>query len=332
MEEERTTKVSIKVEGRNCPFHSYWDDSTSSCYRADPATFGETEVTFVTPSTKFFEITAPSLLGSLSISMHEPNPDVLLLSRWEGTPSILHHDMEINKREMYSSPRPGLWVIAFRVSRPGTHKFEVAVEDCRNQPGMGPGCATEYREAENNGTLQISLDEFRYWRFVASKDLSLNVSVTTLTHTEIPLLYVTKGTLPGPGNSDFFSCNQGHCDLVRSIHVDKKIHNEEVWFVGVRGTHANTVYGLWFNSTCSPDCQIDDRGTCEITGVCLCELDRTGTDCSIAFPLAGEYIFLIVFSAVILAMSLLGSVFWACIHLRYEYEMVPEGQKGTTLS
>lgn len=342
VDKDNVTFVTTVLKGSNCTQNTFYDDVAAIpiCRAANLSlALGVNSVTFeedLVPSTKYYVLTVPDLGGSLTVSpvkspLAAEFPMVIVL-RYSGNPSQTSNDAnDLLGPAKFDLPRPGQWVIGIIGNEPGTYEFNVSLVACPANSGLaGPECNIPYAEAKENMTLVAFPNKYSFWVFNATKGHGLNVSVTTEDRTHIPNLYVSKGNLPTGDDHDISNCNQEACDLIRSIRTEIAATSEwELWFISVTAsvTEGNTTYGIWFNETCPTTCETDNHGFCEEegpkTGVCTCQLDYTGIDCSISHGLGAQYIVLIIIVALVVASAIIGFVAWAYMRRkRVNYELV----------
>jgi len=223
-------------------------------------------------------------------------------------------------------PQPGLWVFAVHyISTAQIADTTLSLNGpppCKEGEAAPPnGHCMEIPMAENNVTLLITGEDGEhptyYYRFVATHDQRLEVSLTTLNLTNLPFLYASRGQLPltDGSNADITNCNGDYCAQVRRIHHNVTADPEE-WFVTVftslgKSANSNMTFGIWWNETCVPDCTKNNRGQCRLDGTCDCLLDFEGIDCAKSDGLGAPYIVLIIIASLVVASAVVGFVAWA---------------------
>jgi hypothetical protein len=258
--------------------------------------------------------------------------DFTIYARYNGCPSVLHHDfIDAGNGTITVTtpiPHPGTWVFGVHSTVAASAKFSIEETPCPAGHAGFP-CA-DIPKAENKAQVVITstgqLSTYYYY-FRATKEQGLLVSITTENHTltGIPSLYATRDQLPDltGANADITNCNGGYCGSVRSIAHN--VTEPEDWFIAVHSnqTGGNITFGIWFNTSCVAGCQTDNRGTCNDDGTCDCQIDYTGIDCSISKGLGPHYIVLIIIASLVVASAVIGFVAWAYMRRkRQNYEIL----------
>jgi hypothetical protein len=328
------TTVHVSLTGAECPSFDVFGPSCTPTIIIDNSTFLHD---LTQGEDAYFTYTAPDhdgmVVGKLVFSARTETggfvdvQDFLLYARYMGTPSALVNDAidSANGTIIVDSPRRGSWIFYVHAMANGTYMFSVEEHLC-SAGTAGSDCHLQIEPAFNNMSLTITPERgVRYLRFRSTPQQGLLVSVTALNSTNIPFIYASRYQIPVLGKdviADVRNCNRDYCSVVRSI-----AHNttaEEDWYIVVDASVAgNTTYGLWFNTTCVPNCVEDSHGSCLDSGLCDCELDFEGIDCSISKGLGPQYIVLIIIASLVVASAIIGFVAWAYMRRkRANYEIV----------
>jgi len=315
------------LTGDDCGNTGYWDGT--SCVPSTGAIpdWGSTfSADFTKGETKFWTFNNPSYVGTLKLSVDasgDVNADTAeMWARFQGVPSKAINDaMDTNGNLTAVSPRPGTWVFGVHSASGGTGTFHLSGQVCGPNSG-GVGCMIPVFNITNNASLVLQRNPV-YYRIEAVPAYPLKVSVTTANQTNIPYLYATRGVIPSKESADVTNCNGEYCNVVHYITFN--VTEPEEWFIGVfpSATTGNTTYGIWWNDTCVVGCITDNHGQCEPSGLCECEIDYEGIDCSISKGLGPQYIVLIIIASLVVASAIIGFVAWAYMRRkRANYEIV----------
>jgi hypothetical protein len=329
---DQNSTVSLTLVGQDCK----WGEFGMGCV---PSTNIEnTSYPFTQGEDKYFIYHAPQysyeegLVSRLSFqaTLEEGglvSEDLLIYARYLGTPSALVHDAidNANGTLIIETPRPGPWVFYVHPIQNGTYTFHIMEEKCPQFRG-GANCEFVIEPAFNNMTLTITSEKgARMLWFRTMTEQGLLISVTTSNNTDIPYIYANRWQVPVVNDkeiiADVRNCNRNYCSLVRSI-----AHNStnEDWYIAIApSTSGNITYALWFNTSCVPECETENHGECKDSGLCDCEIDFEGIDCSISKGLGPQYIVLIIIASLVVASAIIGFVAWAYMRRkRANYEIV----------
>jgi len=140
-------------------------------------------------------------------------------------------------------------------------------------------------------------------------------------------LYVRRGAIPTEKDYDYMNCNvPNSCGYARIINLNQTaavIPANYTFFIGVYGK-ANTTFGIWFSSTCPPQCiNQDESGVCVFSGgnvgQCQCADGFSGLDCTLSNGnLPTQYIVLIIIASLVVLSALIGFFAWAYMQRKRE--------------
>jgi len=332
VEGDKNTTVTISITGDDCAWPTFGPNCITGVPLTGNFTFdfktGEQDQYFYYDAPTYDDRTVASLKFSASAAGggSVDAEDILLYARYLGTPSSKVYDgVDANGTVTVDSPRRGMWVFYVHAIATGTYDFQIDEHVC--EPRMaGPSCNIPVEDAFNNMTLTITMDKgSKYILFRTAADQGLVVSATTSNSSNIPFIYASRWQIPVVTDkgitADVMNCNRNYCSVVRSI-----AHNStgEDWYIIVEGSSGeNVTYGLWFNTTCVPDCATENHGDCLDSGKCMCEIDYEGIDCSVSKGLGPQYIVLIIIASLVVASAIIGFVAWAYMRRkRANYEIV----------
>jgi len=329
--------VHFMLTGAVCDMATeYWDTTTCVAATALTSANDTFSATFTAGETKFWTYMTGPGLSHLTFAML-PGEEIsavesVTAARYFAGSYVIHDMSDNNGTLTIISPRQGLWVFSVHAASAGTADFKLNEFKCGGN-SAGDGCMIHVRDPFTNMSLVITPEDgWMYLRFVVDETMPLLVSITTNNGSNIPEMYASNGQIPvklldGTILADIRNCNREYCDVVRSIVRNVTTPAAgiiEDWYIAIFTTvPGNTTFGLWFNTTCIPDCDTDNHGECEDSGRCLCEIDFEGIDCSISKGLGPQYIVLIIIASLVVASAIIGFVAWAYMRRkRANYEIV----------
>jgi hypothetical protein len=302
-----------------------YDEDLEECVVPHPLETNSHVIKFEHDVPQYFVIDSGKLVGSIYLceeDVPEQAATVTFYVRRNGAPSKEHNDY-VGSCVTITSPRVGQYYVRAVPTSQGDKNITLIVENCASIPGKaGPGCSIDYKQASPLMTQTLGTN-YVYWQVNVSVAINLYVSVRSQNGTNNPQIYASMGQIPSEGNADVSGCNQGACGAVNAIMVNITGANQ-TWFVGINGVN-DTVYGIWYNSICAPNC--DDHGECTLTGlqagVCECVADFIGVDCGTTNGLGAQYIVLIIIASLVVASAVIGFIAWAYMRRkRVDYEHV----------
>jgi hypothetical protein len=309
----KNATVHLTIDANTCG-NQHWDGN--NCVAATPIdTKTSLPVHFTAGQSQFFSFAAPAFLGSFNLTVRSiaesAVEEITTWVRYESTPLPDHHDGKGTDSVAFTSPRPGQWILRVASSVAAHLNLTLTAEQC-SKVSAGLGCLTPIAKGTDNMTLTLVSGKPQYFYYDVDP---LWVSVTAENVSLVPHIYASLGQLPQKDNADISNCNQDACNVVSSIK-HKHLVAGEVWIVSVVAREtvtagSNSTYGIWWNQTCVPNCEQANRGECQPTGQCSCELDFEGIDCSIPKGLGPQYIVLIIIASLVVASAIIGFVAWA---------------------
>jgi len=319
------TDIILKIGSPNdsCEPGQVFDDSQNICKFPDGTLTPDTPVMNVhfTPGrTYFYTFFVDTLVGFASVkgitqvpgNLEDPG-NLIFQIRYAASPSYGFYDGTSGSTATVNYPKPGQYFVAVTSSdlAPSTGSFILNVESCvRTNQTAGPGCKQHYNfatETAYNGVALAGL--YNYWLVVATDRRPLWVSVRSTNVLDNPRLFATQGQLPrvgdkigDPDNVDIRMCNEPFCQTTNIIRLPPAAASEK-WYIGVLPPvgRNGTTYTIWFSSVCPPNCAL--HGTCVTsgpeTGLCQCEANYGGVDCSVSYRVSAENIVLYIIAGLV---------------------------------
>eukprot|EP01127_Copromyxa_protea_P004357 TRINITY_DN14220_c0_g1_i1.p1 TRINITY_DN14220_c0_g1~~TRINITY_DN14220_c0_g1_i1.p1 ORF type:complete len:467 (-),score=64.96 TRINITY_DN14220_c0_g1_i1:81-1391(-) len=306
--------VHLSMTGDSCSSEQFWNGE--ACVAPQPLKLNSNLTSVLKKGVNLLSLDLPTLTGHFSIRVPGLTSTSQIWLRWEATPSSYYADASVTGSGpvSFSSPRPGRWIIAvFNSAADETKTIFATGQVCMTPYLAGPTCTTPISLASNNMNEVVQPGEYKYFKFEATPATSLYISITTPNQKNLPKMFASRGQLPTFGNADVSNCNQKWCQVVKTIKVDAS--SPEPWFIGITadplaGDNKNVTFGIWFNSTCVPGCEINGRGTCMDSGLCECWIDYSGIDCGHFKGTGAQFKVLGIVSAVVLVLAAIPLATW----------------------
>jgi len=311
--------IILKVGNLNdsCLPNEVFDETDDLCRAPDGHLISDSPANGVFPpgKTLYYSFTIGPLAGSASVKGLGTQPGNLIFQiRYAGSPSYGVHDGSSGSTAIVNYPKPGTYYVAVTSSemQETTGSFILHVEDCStSNQTAGPGCRKPYTIAVAPSYTGVAISGiYTYWRVAATEKSPLYVSVRASDGKSNPILLAAQGQLPRLAaangdveNVDFNRCTEPFCNAANIIRHNAAPGVVETWYVAVIPQEGmnGTEYTLWFDTPCAPPCT--EHGTCTTegpnTGLCVCQDNWAGVNCSTSFAVTPENIVLYIIAGLV---------------------------------